>query len=242
MSGRCRRPLPHPDTDAQSPAMKRTSWPTSRNLASARSPRSAERPLMNTLAPASASCSATRSPTPPELPVTRAAFPVNSAGPAIGISLPGLVAAGRVAGLGETAPGAGLSGWKRDESSGRHRAADAYRSADRRDAPRPPARSRDQVRRARPVLDARARRRGPNDGRALPSLVPPARGGRRSAVLVLFAEGPNGPDLLFIRRSDGSPSARRPAGLPRRGHRRHGRRTGGRGAAGSGRGSGRRPW
>ena len=36
-----------------------------------------------------------------------------------------------------------------------------------------------------------------------PSLLPPARGGRRSAVLVLFAEGPNGPDLLFIRRSAG---------------------------------------
>ena len=36
-----------------------------------------------------------------------------------------------------------------------------------------------------------------------PSLMPPARGGRRSAVLVLFAEGPNGPDLLFIRRSAG---------------------------------------
>jgi len=36
-----------------------------------------------------------------------------------------------------------------------------------------------------------------------PSLIPPARGGRRSAVLVLFAEGPNGPDLLFIRRSAG---------------------------------------
>jgi 8-oxo-dGTP pyrophosphatase MutT (NUDIX family) len=34
-----------------------------------------------------------------------------------------------------------------------------------------------------------------------PSLRPPASGGRRSAVLVLFADGPNGPDLLFIRRS-----------------------------------------
>jgi len=34
-----------------------------------------------------------------------------------------------------------------------------------------------------------------------PSLRPPASGGRRSAVLVLFATGPNGPDLLFIRRS-----------------------------------------
>jgi 8-oxo-dGTP pyrophosphatase MutT (NUDIX family) len=34
-----------------------------------------------------------------------------------------------------------------------------------------------------------------------PSLRPPASGGRRSAVLVLFAIGPKGPDLLFIRRS-----------------------------------------
>jgi 8-oxo-dGTP pyrophosphatase MutT (NUDIX family) len=36
-----------------------------------------------------------------------------------------------------------------------------------------------------------------------PSLVPPASGGRRSAVLVLFADGPDGPDLLFIQRSKG---------------------------------------
>ena len=36
-----------------------------------------------------------------------------------------------------------------------------------------------------------------------PFLVPPASGGRRSAVLVLFADGPDGPDLLFIRRSKG---------------------------------------
>lgn len=36
-----------------------------------------------------------------------------------------------------------------------------------------------------------------------PSLVPPAVGGRRSAVLVLFADGPDGPDLLFIQRSKG---------------------------------------
>jgi len=34
-----------------------------------------------------------------------------------------------------------------------------------------------------------------------PALMPPASGGRRSAVLVLFADGPDGPDLLFIRRS-----------------------------------------
>jgi 8-oxo-dGTP pyrophosphatase MutT (NUDIX family) len=36
-----------------------------------------------------------------------------------------------------------------------------------------------------------------------PSLVPPLVGGRRSAVLVLFADGPDGPDLLFIQRSKG---------------------------------------
>jgi 8-oxo-dGTP pyrophosphatase MutT (NUDIX family) len=34
-------------------------------------------------------------------------------------------------------------------------------------------------------------------------LAPPATGGRPSAVLVLFGDGPNGPDLLFIQRSDG---------------------------------------
>jgi 8-oxo-dGTP pyrophosphatase MutT (NUDIX family) len=38
----------------------------------------------------------------------------------------------------------------------------------------------------------------------VPSLFrPPARGGRASAVLVLFAVGRNGPDLLLIRRSEG---------------------------------------
>lgn len=39
-----------------------------------------------------------------------------------------------------------------------------------------------------------------------PPLRPPTAGGRRSAVLVLFAVGPNGsddPDLLFIQRSEG---------------------------------------
>ena len=36
-----------------------------------------------------------------------------------------------------------------------------------------------------------------------PPLLPPARGGRPSAVLVLFAEGPDGPDLLLIQRSEG---------------------------------------
>jgi 8-oxo-dGTP pyrophosphatase MutT (NUDIX family) len=35
-----------------------------------------------------------------------------------------------------------------------------------------------------------------------PQLLPPASGGRPSAVLVLFGDGPAGPDLLFIQRSD----------------------------------------
>ncbi|HEX4830216.1 MAG TPA: CoA pyrophosphatase [Trebonia sp.] len=42
-------------------------------------------------------------------------------------------------------------------------------------------------------------------------LRPPAAGGRRSAVLVLFGEGPAGPDLLYIQRSAG---LRRHAGQP----------------------------
>jgi 8-oxo-dGTP pyrophosphatase MutT (NUDIX family) len=36
-----------------------------------------------------------------------------------------------------------------------------------------------------------------------PLLVPPAAVGRPSAVLVLFGDGPGGPDLLFIQRSEG---------------------------------------
>jgi len=36
-----------------------------------------------------------------------------------------------------------------------------------------------------------------------PQLLPPATGGRESAVLVLFADGPDGPDLLLIQRSQG---------------------------------------
>jgi 8-oxo-dGTP pyrophosphatase MutT (NUDIX family) len=36
-----------------------------------------------------------------------------------------------------------------------------------------------------------------------PLVLPPATGGRPSAVLVLFAAGPNGPDLLLIQRSAG---------------------------------------
>ena len=36
-----------------------------------------------------------------------------------------------------------------------------------------------------------------------PSLRPPPDGGRPSAVLLLFADGPGGPDLLFIQRSQG---------------------------------------
>ena len=34
---------------------------------------------------------------------------------------------------------------------------------------------------------------------------PPTSGGRRSAVLILFGTGPDGPDLLFIQRSEGLP-------------------------------------
>ena len=38
----------------------------------------------------------------------------------------------------------------------------------------------------------------------IPSLIaPPERGGKPSAVLILFAAGPGGPDLLFIQRSEG---------------------------------------
>ncbi|MCW2933580.1 MAG: coenzyme pyrophosphatase [Actinomycetia bacterium] len=40
---------------------------------------------------------------------------------------------------------------------------------------------------------------------------PPATGGRQSAVLVLFGDGPSGPDLLYIQRSAG---LRRHAGQP----------------------------
>jgi 8-oxo-dGTP pyrophosphatase MutT (NUDIX family) len=40
---------------------------------------------------------------------------------------------------------------------------------------------------------------------------PPASGGRRSAVLVLFGDGRDGPDLLFIQRNEG---LRRHAGQP----------------------------
>ena len=35
-----------------------------------------------------------------------------------------------------------------------------------------------------------------------PRLMPPAAGGRESAVLILFGDGPDGPDLLFIQRSE----------------------------------------
>ncbi len=42
-------------------------------------------------------------------------------------------------------------------------------------------------------------------------LRPPALGGRRSAVLILFGDGPDGPDLLFIQRGEG---LRRHAGQP----------------------------
>ncbi|WP_304452454.1 CoA pyrophosphatase [Nocardiopsis sp. YSL2] len=40
---------------------------------------------------------------------------------------------------------------------------------------------------------------------------PPGEGGRRSAVLILFGEGPQGPDLLLIQRNDG---LRRHSGQP----------------------------
>lgn len=46
----------------------------------------------------------------------------------------------------------------------------------------------------------------------VPEVVrPPASGGRRSAVLILFGDGPDGPDLLFIQRGEG---LRRHAGQP----------------------------
>jgi len=46
----------------------------------------------------------------------------------------------------------------------------------------------------------------------VPEIVrPPVSGGRRSAVLVLFGDGPDGPDLLFIQRSE---ELRRHAGQP----------------------------
>jgi 8-oxo-dGTP pyrophosphatase MutT (NUDIX family) len=38
--------------------------------------------------------------------------------------------------------------------------------------------------------------------RVPPVARPPASGGRRSAVLILFGDGPSGPDLLFIQKSD----------------------------------------
>ncbi|MFC9088171.1 NUDIX hydrolase [Nocardiopsis dassonvillei] len=44
-----------------------------------------------------------------------------------------------------------------------------------------------------------------------PPMRPPAQGGRESAVLILFGEGPRGPDLLLIQRSEG---LRRHAGQP----------------------------
>ena len=44
-----------------------------------------------------------------------------------------------------------------------------------------------------------------------PGMAPPAGGGRPSAVLILFGEGPRGPDLLLVQRS---PFLRRHAGQP----------------------------
>ncbi|KOX13177.1 CoA pyrophosphatase [Nocardiopsis sp. NRRL B-16309] len=47
---------------------------------------------------------------------------------------------------------------------------------------------------------------------SVPELMrPPAKGGRESAVLILFGEGPHGPDLLLIQRNDG---LRRHSGQP----------------------------
>ncbi len=49
-------------------------------------------------------------------------------------------------------------------------------------------------------------------GMDVPRVVrPPATGGRRSAVLVLFGAGPDGPDLLYIQKNEG---LRRHAGQP----------------------------
>ena len=113
-----------------------------------------------------------------------------------------------------------------------------------------------QARQARPVLVITGREPGPAApvpgwlrelaGVAAtmevhPQLTPPATGGRESAVLILFGDGPDGPDLLFIQRSDGPAAARRAAGLPRRGHRRGRRRPGRRRAARGGRGGRPRP-
>jgi len=44
-----------------------------------------------------------------------------------------------------------------------------------------------------------------------PSLRPPSGGGRHSAILILFGDGPRGPDLLLVQRSS---SLRRHAGQP----------------------------
>ncbi|CAL9494726.1 putative Nudix hydrolase NudL [Nocardiopsis dassonvillei] len=44
-----------------------------------------------------------------------------------------------------------------------------------------------------------------------PQMRPPRSGGRESAVLILFGEGPHGPDLLLIQRSEG---LRRHSGQP----------------------------
>lgn len=46
----------------------------------------------------------------------------------------------------------------------------------------------------------------------VPQVVrPPASGGRHSAVLILFGEGPDGPDLLYVQKNEG---LRRHAGQP----------------------------
>jgi len=63
----------------------------------------------------------------------------------------------------------------------------------------------------------------------------PASGGRHSAVLVLFAEGADGPDLLYVQKNEGC-AARRAARVSWRQDRRHRRQPGRHRAARGGRG------
>ena len=61
--------------------------------------------------------------------------------------------------------------------------------------------------------------------------LPPAEGGRDSAVLVLFGDGAEGPDVLLIERASTLALARRATRLPGRRAGPGGRRPGGGGAA-----------
>ena len=54
------------------------------------------------------------------------------------------------------------------------------------------------------------------DADGLTRFLPPADGGRESAVLVLFGEGADGPDVLLIERAARLALARRSAGVPGR--------------------------